>query len=264
MLPHIKAFIQSRSGRVSARATVTRYNIELLEITKHLIGLGFRNAFLSPVSATEEKSYSLRKKDIASLIDSYDEVTDYYMENIENGNYIGIPYLRMTLGKLYSPGPPALYPCGAGRAMLAISPEGNIFPCHRFVGITEFQMGNVLTGYDDRINKEILVNHVDTRKKCRSCWARYWCGGGCYAHNYSINCDIYTPCRDWCQIIKNTIKVSVSMYLRTYARGDEALDNLYRQFFPQTSSYSLSTEESAVILEGNNRNEQNSSSKNID
>ena len=103
--------------------------------------------------------------------------------------------------------------CGAGSEYLAVTPEGDIFPCHQFVGNDHFKMGNVLAGIlDFGLTTEFKNAHVYNKEKCRSCWAKFYCSGGCHANAYNFNNDIFVPYEIGCELERKRIESSIYIY----------------------------------------------------
>ncbi|MDK2878710.1 MAG: uncharacterized protein PWR06_1426 [Thermoanaerobacteraceae bacterium] len=133
--------------------------------------------------------------DVLDYYDKFDE--DYIIKQLE-GKYHGpCVYKRLTA-------------CGAGREYLTVTPSGDIYPCHQFVGLDEFIMGNV---FEKKLNESIVERfkntHVFAKPECSSCWARFYCSGGCNANNYQINGDLNTPYKLTCKLQKKRIEVAI-------------------------------------------------------
>ncbi|MBR2323682.1 MAG: SPASM domain-containing protein, partial [Clostridia bacterium] len=103
--------------------------------------------------------------------------------------------------------------CGAGVEYFAITPQGNIFPCHQFADKPEFCIGNV---FDKKIDKSItskfLNSSLQTKEDCVNCWAKYQCGGGCAANNYNFNGDIDTPYEISCKMFRHRLECAIHNY----------------------------------------------------
>ena len=102
--------------------------------------------------------------------------------------------------------------CGAGTEYVAVSPEGDIYPCHQFVGDPDFKLGNL---NDDRfVNKrydEFNMAHIYNKTKCRECWAKFYCSGGCHANAYHMNHDILEPYELGCELEKKRIECAIAI-----------------------------------------------------
>ena len=228
MLPRVKRLIESRNGKVSARVTVTHYNTDLLLLTRHLTELGCNNVYFTPVSAKGKEAYSLTKDDLNLMDISYRDLVDHVIDRTKMGESVTASLLSRVLLGFYSP-EARLYVCGAGRGLLVVSPEGDFYPCHRLVGIEEFKIGNITDGLDRSFQRRILAHPVDKRKSCKSCWARYYCGGGCYYDNYLANGDIFIPDKTGCALTKKVIEFHGRVYADLYENDRELLDKICKR-----------------------------------
>ena len=240
IVPKAQKFISSRRGRVSVRATFTREDLHLLSITKHLTDLGFGVVHLCPVSGSE---YKLSSRDMARIGKEFEKMAEYFMEMVRKGYAGSVGIFRKFLNQFHHPRG-RLFPCGGGIKYLAVSPDGDIYLCHRFVGEERFKIGNVMGEWDKSLQRMLLANDVDSRSKCKNCWARYICGGGCYAHAYYTNGDIFTPDELMCAFTKRVIELSIALYVKIYEENREILDRLGLSGRAKTKLYQ--TEEEVV------------------
>ena len=102
--------------------------------------------------------------------------------------------------------------CGAGCEYVAITPEGDIYPCHQFVGKPEYKMGNIHQGsFDEELSKKFADINVFSRRKCGECWAKFWCSGGCSASNLLAEGDIKTPNHIACEMEKKRLECAIAL-----------------------------------------------------
>ena len=102
--------------------------------------------------------------------------------------------------------------CGAGHEYLAITPEGDIYPCHQFVGNTDFKMGNVFEGkIDEEIKNTFEKSNIYTKEKCKNCFAKFYCSGGCSANAYKFNGDINKPYELACEFEKKRVECAIAI-----------------------------------------------------
>ncbi|NLX91331.1 MAG: thioether cross-link-forming SCIFF peptide maturase [Firmicutes bacterium] len=209
------------------RGTYTRENLDFCEDVKHLLNLGFESLSLEPVIAPEEEGYALREEDLPRLEKEYDRVAELYLERKLSGRPFTFYHFEMDLEK-----GPCLYKrlsgCGAGTEYLAVSPGGDLYPCHHFIEEKAFFMGNLLEK-PFSLRREVGENvfrAAREREKCLSCWARYLCGMGCSASsalmagglekNYGLGCSL------------QKIRLERALYLQAAAAvanaGNEELD----------------------------------------
>jgi len=179
--PLIENFLKSRKGNATGRATITRYFEDLSTIRKTLVEIGFKRYSLTPVSGSVDSDYYLcpdnERKILIDLQTQADEITDLIKNRESIKSKLLLSYLKILRTREKKQ-----YSCGAGKGLGAISINGDVYPCHRFVGIDSFKMGNV--NGNNLLNREkFLLDNVFDRKQCNTCWARYFCGGGCYHEN---------------------------------------------------------------------------------
>jgi uncharacterized protein len=111
--------------------------------------------------------------------------------------------------------PKRLTGCGAGHEYLAVSPEGDLYPCHQFMGLKDFKIGNVNEGViNPAIGKKFRNAHVLNKSNCRECWARFLCSGGCHANAYNFNNSIYEPYRIGCELQKKRLECAVYLQIK--------------------------------------------------
>lgn len=167
----------SESFPFGARATLTNNNCNLVEDYLQFKEMGFRRIYFSPVSSFDENikldEHSLNKIR-AGLID----LADQYLKQIDQGEKPLFRTLKTAVDLIMS-NRIAFVGCGAGRRFISVTPEGDVYPCHRFVGMMRFKMGNIVTGIDETRYIENWSQGVEKRIDCTDCWARSFCGGGC-------------------------------------------------------------------------------------
>lgn len=210
ILPNIKKFVESRGDKdYYVRGTFTRKNLDFSRDVIHLADCGFVNISVEPVVAAKSSGLDIREEDIERIFDEYEKLAMEYNLRMENGKAFNFFHFMIDL----SQGPCAakrLAGCGAGDEYVAVTPEGDIYPCHQFVGIEEFKLGNVYTGisnHDKRIRFKNL--NVYTKPKCNECWARFYCSGGCFANAFAFNKDISVPYDIGCELEKKRVECAL-------------------------------------------------------
>lgn len=206
-----KKLIEKRNGKsYYARGTYTNQNKDFAADVLHLADQGFHSVSVEPVIAKECDYYALRPEDLPELLEQYEILAD---EMIKNKQTAAEPFQFFHFAINLDQGPcivKRISGCGAGAEYLAITPEGDIYPCHQFVGNADFLLGNVLEG---TLNQSLVSNfnvaNVYTKEKCRSCWAKFYCSGGCHANAYNFNDDIFIPYELGCELEKKRIECSI-------------------------------------------------------
>ncbi len=195
------------------RGTFTRHNLDFAQDVFHIADLGIKQISLEPVVG-KEGSFLLQTGDLELLYDQYEKIAREYLTRKKSGQNSFIFYhFKVNIYK-----GPCVYKrilaCGAGIEYLAVTPEGDIFPCHQFVGNDEFRMGNVRDKkLDMRIIDRFSNTHIFAKSECSNCWARFYCSGGCNANNYQINGDMKTPYEITCELQKKRIEYAIYISL---------------------------------------------------
>ena len=208
-----KRLVEKRAGKsYYVRGTFTKHNLDFAKDVIHLADLGFKSTSVEPVVAKPTDSYAITEEDIAYLNKQYEELAQEMVDRHNTENAFSFFHFALDMGQ----GPcvvKRLSGCGAGSEYLAITPEGDIYPCHQFVGDEHFKMGNVLAGIlDFGLTNQFKNAHVYNKEKCRTCWAKFYCSGGCHANAYNFNHDIFIPYDLGCELEKKRIESSIYIY----------------------------------------------------
>lgn len=210
ILPKFKNVASLRNqDNYYVRGTFTRENIDFSNDVIHLANEGFKQISVEPVVAAKDTGYDLRVEDLGQLFDEYEKLAYEYVKRRKEGDWFNFFHFMIDLTQ----GPcivKRLSGCGSGHEYLAITPEGDIYPCHQFVGNHEFKMGNV---EDSVLNKDIQ-NHfknsnVYTKEECGSCWAKFYCSGGCAANSHQFHNDINIPYKVGCELEKKRVECAL-------------------------------------------------------
>jgi len=191
------------------RGTFTRNNLDFAKDVLHLADLGFRQTSVEPVVAAETESYALKEEDLPVIFKEYENLAIQYLKRRREGKGFNFFHFMIDLTQ----GPcviKRLSGCGSGHEYLAVTPEGDIYPCHQFVGNEEFKMGNVFDGeLNQEIKQQFETSNVYTKDKCRECWAKFYCSGGCPANAYQLNGDINKPYEIGCELEKKRVECAL-------------------------------------------------------
>lgn len=211
---------------LTIRSTFTRNNLDIENLMMHLVEIGCRDISVEPAFIGIE-DLDISEQDLGELLHHYDILADKYINEMVNGRFFSFFHIRQMMDQSHRR-IPRLAQCGASSGYLAISPEGKIYPCHMFVGMKEFEMGDVYKGIT---NNEVnyIFSHADVRykKKCRDCWARYVCGGGCHYHAIIYNKDILNPYDIECEMIKKRIELGIYSYCTLREMNPSMYKTLY-------------------------------------
>lgn len=191
------------------RGTFTRDNLDFSEDVKHFADLGFKQMSIEPVVGPEEDPYSIREQDLPQIMEEYDKLALEYIKREKEGNGFNFFHFMIDLNQ-----GPCVYKrlsgCGSGTEYLAVTPWGDFYPCHQFVGNEDFLMGNV----DEGITRDDLVGtfsncNVYSKEKCKNCFAKFYCSGGCAANSYNFHGTIHDAYDIGCEMQKKRVECSI-------------------------------------------------------
>jgi len=210
IMPKLKSFVASRGDKsYYIRGTFTANNLDFTDDVLHLADQGFREISIEPVVAEKEKGYSLKEEHLPIIYKEYEKLAEKYIEYAENGKGFRYYHFLMDLD-----GGPCIYKrvssCGSGVEYFAVTPDGELYPCHQFVGRQEYLMGDIWKGVVKKeLQEEFSQNTVYHKDKCRECWARFYCSGGCQANAASFNNDLKKPYDLECSLQKKRIECAI-------------------------------------------------------
>ena len=205
-----KKVIESRNGKnYYLRGTYTHFNPHFAEDTLDMTKIG-KELSVEPVVGIDEP-YVLTEADLPVLYEEYDKLARAYLQKRREGDAFDFFHFNVALDN----GPcvaKRLAGCGAGHEYFAITPEGDIYPCHQFVGLEEYKMGNLDEGtFNLDMKAEFAASHVYTKPECKKCWAKFYCSGGCNANNYIYAGDIHNAHKFSCQLEKKRLECAIMM-----------------------------------------------------
>ena len=212
IMPKFQKFAESRNqDKYYVRGTFTHHNLDFSKDVLHLADLGFKQISVEPVVAADTEEYAIREEDIPQIIEEYDALAKEMIKREKEGRGFNFFHFMIDLT-----GGPCVYKrlsgCGSGTEYLAVTPWGDLYPCHQFVGITEFKMGNLYDGTFNEEMKDMFAHaHVYNKPECKKCWAKFYCSGGCNANNYIYAGDIHNAHKLSCQIQKKRLECAIMM-----------------------------------------------------
>lgn len=207
----IKAAESRNQMNYYVRGTYTRNNLDFAKDVIHMADLGFEQISVEPVVADKSESYAIREEDIDTLIKQYDELTAEMIKRKKEGKPFNFFHFMIDL----SGGPcvaKRLSGCGSGTEYLAVSPSGELYPCHQFMGMKDFLLGNVDEGViRTDIRDEFKLCNVYAKEKCKNCFAKFYCSGGCTANSYNFSGSINGTYEIGCELQKKRIECAIAL-----------------------------------------------------
>lgn len=213
IIDKIKRFVEKRGQqRYYLRGTFTRHNLDFTKDVLHLAEEGFEQLSIEPVVTEQSRDYAIREEDLPRVFEEYELLGKEYVKRRGDGRWFNFFHFMVDL----TGGPclkKRLTGCGAGNEYVAVTAEGDIYPCHQFVGREGMRMGSVLDqSFDATIQNRFKANHVLSKEKCGACWAKFYCSGGCAANAHAFHGDIAKPYDMECQMERKRLECAMAIY----------------------------------------------------
>ena len=210
IVPKFQKLAESRGTKdYFVRGTFTRNNLDFSKDVLHFADLGFKKLSIEPVVADPKEPYSIREEDLPQIMEEYDRLAKEFIKREKEGRGFQFFHFMIDLNQ----GPcvaKRLSGCGFGTEYLAVTPWGDFYPCHQFVGMEDFLLGNVDEGITNtKVRDEFKLCNVYAREKCRDCFARFYCSGGCAANAYNFSGDITGAYEIGCAMQKKRIECAI-------------------------------------------------------
>ncbi|MBU9728784.1 thioether cross-link-forming SCIFF peptide maturase [Diplocloster modestus] len=210
IVPKFQKLAESRKQtNYYVRGTFTRDNLDFSEDVLHLADLGFQQISVEPVVAAPDEPYAIRMEDVPAICEEYDKLAAEMVRRKKEGRDFNFFHFMIDL----TGGPcvaKRLSGCGSGTEYLAVTPWGDLYPCHQFVGMEEFLMGNVYDGVKNtELRDEFKCCNVYAKEKCRKCFARFYCSGGCAANSYQLHGTINDAYDIGCELQRKRVECAI-------------------------------------------------------
>lgn len=212
IMPAFKKLVEKRGDKeYYVRGTFTKNNLDFSNDVFDLYNNGFDQISVEPVVCEASADYAITEKELPAIFKEYERLAERILENEKKGKKFNFFHFMLDLDQ----GPCAikrLRGCGCGNDYVAITPDGDIYPCHQFVGIEEFKMGNIDEGtFDTNMKSYFSKTHVYTKPECKKCWAKFYCSGGCNANNYQYAGDVHNAHKLSCQLQKKRLECAIML-----------------------------------------------------
>jgi len=198
------------------RGTFTRHNLDFTQDVLHMHSLGFDNVSIEPVVSDETEPHAIREEDLPHIFNEYESLADHMLTNK------GFNFFHFNID--LSGGPcviKRLTGCGAGTEYLAITPEGDIYPCHQFVGREGFRLGSLIEGITNpQLQSKLGCLNVYTKPDCKECWAKFYCGGGCAANSLTFGKDLSSVYKIGCDMHRKRVECAIMLQVSEATKHD--------------------------------------------
>ncbi len=212
ILPKFKNLVEKRGGKdYYMRGTFTHNNVDFTNDIFHMADLGFKELSMEPVVCPPDDPYALTEEDLPVLFEQYEILAKEMVRRKKNGD--GFTFYHYMLDLTNGP---CIYKritgCGSGTEYVAVTPWGDLYPCHQFVGDEKYRLGDIFNGITNvEIQDKFRHCNAYSRKECKDCWAKLYCSGGCAANSYHATGDIMGVYEYGCELFKKRIECAVMM-----------------------------------------------------
>lgn len=212
IVPKFQKLVNARGGKnYYMRGTFTHYNPDFLEDIKAMLDLGFTELSMEPVVTSPESPSALTESDKPIVFEQYEKLAKLMLRRDKEGKPFTFYHYMLDIK-----GGPCIYKrisgCGSGTEYMAVTPQGDLYPCHQFVGDEKFKLGDIYHGVDNKeIQNEFYSCNVYAREECRDCWARLYCSGGCAANAYHATGSVKGIYKYGCDLFKKRMECAIAV-----------------------------------------------------
>lgn len=212
IVPKIISMVRKRGDKdYFVRGTFTGNNLDFTQDILEFYNLGFKKVSIEPVVTDPKEEYAIKEKDLDKILKEYEKFSKEYIKIKKVDKDFTFFHFMIDLNQ----GPCVIKRatgCGAGSEYMAVTPEGDLYPCHQFVGNEDFKLGDVYEGVKNSdIRQKFKQANVFSKEECKNCWARFYCSGGCHANAFNANKDITKPYKIGCEMEKKRIECAISI-----------------------------------------------------
>ena len=221
IVPKFQKFVNARGGKnYYMRGTFTHANPDFLEDIKTMLDLGFSELSMEPVVAASDDPAALTEADKPVVMKQYEDLAKLMLERDKEGKPFTFYHYMIDLK-----GGPCIYKrisgCGSGTEYMAVTPWGDLYPCHQFVGDEKFKLGDIWSGVNNKkIQDEFASCNVYAKEECRDCWARLYCSGGCAANAYHATGSVKGVYKYGCDLFKKRMECAIAVAVERELRAE--------------------------------------------
>ena len=214
IVPKFQHFVERRGNKgYYVRGTFTHNNVDFTEDIFHMADLGFTELSMEPVVCSPDDPYALTEEDLPKLYEQYEILAKYMINREKDGKPITFYHYMIDLT-----GGPCIYKrisgCGSGTEYLAVTPWGDLYPCHQFVGDEKYLMGDIWKGVTNKeMQDEFKLCNVYARQDCKNCWAKLYCSGGCAANAYHATGSITGIYEYGCKLFRKRMECAIMLQI---------------------------------------------------
>ena len=223
IVPKFQKLVRERGGRnYYMRGTFTHHNPDFLQDIRQMLDLGFTELSMEPVVCAPDDPTALTEEDRRIVLDQYEKLAELMLEREREGRPFTFYHYMIDLS-----GGPCIYKrisgCGSGTEYMAVTPWGDLYPCHQFVGDEHFRLGDIWHGLDNpEVQKEFASCNVYAKPECRDCWAKLYCSGGCAANAFHATGSITGVYEAGCELFRKRIECAIMLAVARAEREAEA------------------------------------------
>ena len=212
IVPKFQKLVEARGGKnYYMRGTFTHANPDFLKDIEVMLSLGFRELSMEPVVCAPDDPSALTADDLPIVMEQYEKLAELMLKCYREGNPFTFYHYMIDLS-----GGPCIYKrisgCGSGTEYMAVTPWGDLYPCHQFVGEEKFKLGNVFDGVDNHeIQGEFEACNVYARPECADCWAKLYCSGGCAANAYHATGSVTGVYATGCELFRKRMECAIML-----------------------------------------------------
>ncbi|MBQ8740930.1 MAG: thioether cross-link-forming SCIFF peptide maturase [Clostridia bacterium] len=212
IVPKFQRFVEKRGNKnYYMRGTFTHANPDFLNDIKEMLSLGFTELSMEPVVCAEDDPSALTQEDLPIVLEQYEKLAELMLQKHREGKPFTFYHYMLDLKS-----GPCIYKrisgCGSGTEYMAVTPWGDLYPCHQFVGEEKFKLGNIWTGVDNTaVQDEFAACNVYTRPECKDCWAKLYCSGGCAANAYHATGSVNGVYKYGCELFRKRMECAIML-----------------------------------------------------